>query len=39
MLANNVTVVQCIGIEFFQEVNGNYYPFASGNCLKIEDAF
>lgn len=38
-LANNVTVVQCIGIEFFQEVNGQYYPFASGNCLKIEDAF
>lgn len=38
-LTNNVTVVQCIGIEFFQEVNGQYYPFASGNCLKIEDAF
>ena len=38
-LGNNVTVVQCIGIEFYQEVNGNYYPFASGNCLKIEDAF
>lgn len=38
-LGNSVTVVQCIGIEFFQEVNGNYYPFSSGNCLKIEDAF
>ncbi len=38
-LGSNVTVVQCIGIEFFQEVNGQYYAFASGNCLKIEDAF
>ncbi|WP_209390660.1 hypothetical protein [Chryseobacterium sp. RR2-3-20] len=38
-LGNNVTVIQCIGIEFFQEVNGNYYAFSSGNCLRIEDAF
>ncbi|WP_312752547.1 hypothetical protein [Epilithonimonas hominis] len=39
VLDNKVSVVQCIGIEFFQEVNGNYYPFASGNCLKIEEVF
>ena len=38
-LGANVSVVQCIGIEFFQEVNGQYYPFASGNCLKIEEVF
>jgi hypothetical protein len=38
-LGTNVTVIQCIGIEFFQEVNGNYYAFNSGNCLRIEDAF
>ncbi|HLV45995.1 MAG TPA: hypothetical protein VKY32_03025 [Flavobacterium sp.] len=38
-LGTDVTVIQCIGIEFFQEVNGEYYSFASGNCLKIEDAF
>ncbi|MFC4163031.1 hypothetical protein ACFOWU_05150 [Epilithonimonas zeae] len=38
-LGANVTVIQCIGIEFFQEVNGNYYAFNSGNCLRIEDAF
>ena len=38
-LGTDVTVIQCIGIEFFQEVNGDYYSFASGNCLKIEDAF
>lgn len=38
-LGANVSVVQCIGIEFFQEVNGNYYPFSSGNCLKVEEVF
>lgn len=35
----NVTVLQCIGIEFYQQVGPNYYLFASGNCLKVEDAF
>ena len=35
----NTTVLQCIGIEFYQQVGVNYYLFASGNCLKIEDAF
>lgn len=39
VLDDKVSVVQCIGIEFFQQVNGNYYPFASGNCLKIEEVF
>ena len=39
VLDNTVSVLQCIGIEFFQEVNGKYYPFASGNCLKIEEVF
>jgi hypothetical protein len=38
-LGANVTVIQCIGIEFFQEVNTNYYALNSGNCLRIEDAF
>ena len=28
-----------IGIEFYQKVGSNYYLFATGNCLKIEDAF
>lgn len=35
----NTTVLQCIGIEFYQQVGGNFYLFASGNCLKVEDAF
>lgn len=38
-LGTNVSVVQCIGIEFYQEVNGKYYPFSSGNCLRIEEVF
>ena len=39
VLGSDVSVIQCIGIEFFQEVNGQYYPFATGNCLKIEEVF
>ena len=35
----NTTVLQCIGIEFYQQVGPNYYLFSSGNCLKVEDAF
>ncbi len=35
----NTTVLQCIGIEFYQQVGGNFYLFASGNCLKVENAF
>jgi len=34
-----VTVLQCIGIEFYQQVGPNFYLFASGNCLRIVDAF
>ncbi len=37
--AADVSVLQSIGIEFYQEVSGNFYLFSSGNCLKIEDAF
>ena len=35
----NTTVLQCIGIEFYQLVGANYYLFSSGSCLKVEDAF
>lgn len=35
----DVTVLQAVGIEFYQKVGSNYYQFASGNCLKIVDAF
>ena len=33
------SVMQCIGIEFYQKVGTEYYLFASSNCLKIEDVF
>ena len=35
----NVSVLNCIGIEFYQEVNKNFYLFNSGNALKIEAIF
>ena len=38
-LGDNVSVVQCIGIEFSQKAGEQYYAFNSGNCLKIEEVF
>jgi hypothetical protein len=35
----DVSVLQCIGIEFSQKVGVNYYLFSSGNCLKVEEVF
>jgi hypothetical protein len=39
VMTADVSALHCIGIEFFQEVNGNYYKFASGNCLTIDNIF
>lgn len=38
-LTADVSVLQCLGIEFFQQVNSNYYLFNSGNCMKVVDIF
>ncbi len=38
-MPTDVTVLQALGIEFYQKVGANYYQFSSGNCLKIVDAF
>lgn len=38
-LAENNSVIQCIGIEFYQQAGGEFYPFFSGNCLKVMDVF
>jgi hypothetical protein len=38
-LSDDVSVLQCIGIEFYQKVGANYYMFNSGNALKIDDVF
>jgi len=38
-LSADVSVLQCIGIEFYQQVGANYYLFNSGNALKIQEIF
>jgi hypothetical protein len=32
-------LISCIGIEFYQSVNGMQYLLASGNAMKIKDVF
>ena len=39
VMTNDVSVLHCIGIEFFQEVNTKYYKFSTGNCLMIDNVF
>ncbi len=39
ILTEYVSVLNCIGIEFYQQVGPNYYLFNSGNALKIQDIF
>lgn len=36
-LTNDVSVLACMGIEFYQQVGSEYYLFNSGNALKIKD--
>ncbi|HPT15578.1 MAG TPA: hypothetical protein PK796_12365 [Bacteroidales bacterium] len=36
---DDCTIIAVAGIEFFQQVNENYYAFASGNALKVVDAY
>lgn len=35
----SVSVLNCIGIEFYQMVGANYYLFSAGNALTIDDVF
>jgi hypothetical protein len=35
----DVTVLNSIGIEFFQKVGANYYQLNTGNSLKIQNVF
>lgn len=35
----DVSVLQCIGIEFYQKVGTSYYLLSSSNCLKIDNIF
>jgi len=38
-LTANVAVLGSIGIEFYQQVGGNYYLFNAGNAMKVQDVF
>lgn len=38
-MTEDVSVLNCIGIEFYQQVGSNYYLFASGNALRIDTVF
>ena len=35
----DVNLINVVGIEFYQEVNSNYYIFNQGNAMKIVDIF
>lgn len=35
----SVSVLNCIGIEFYQKVGSNYYLFASGNAMRVDTLF
>ncbi|MDM1043153.1 hypothetical protein ACTS9T_15095 [Empedobacter falsenii] len=38
-LSADVSVVNILAVEFYQEVNGNYYLFAQGNAMKVVKIF
>ena len=35
----DVSLISCVGIEFYQKVGANYYIFSVGNSLKIKNIF
>ena len=39
VMTENMSVLESVGIEFFQFVNGEYYLFNSGNALKVQRIF
>jgi len=39
VMSADVSVLQCVGIEFSQIVGANYYNFSSGNCMQIVEIF
>ena len=38
-LTADVSVINILGVEFYQEVNGTQYLFAQGNAMKIDTIF
>ena len=39
VLTNDVSVANVVGIEFYQEVGGQYYLFAGGNAMQVGKVF
>lgn len=39
VMSDVVSVVQCLGIEFFQAVGAEYYVFAQDNAMKVVNVF
>jgi hypothetical protein len=39
VMTANVSLLACVGIEFYQKVGDNYYTFNDGNSLKIQSIF
>lgn len=38
-MSTDVSVVQCLGIEFYQEVDGQMYQLSQGNTMKVVNVF
>jgi len=38
-LSNQVSVVQCLGILFFEKIGTAFYPLNQGKAMKIVDVF
>ncbi len=38
-LTDDTSLIACVGIEFLQQVNGNFYLLSSGNALKVFDIY
>lgn len=38
-LTPNVSLIQSVGVEFYQQVGDAYYLFKTGHCLKIQDLY
>jgi hypothetical protein len=38
-MTNDVSLISCVGIEFYQKVGANYYIFSVGNSMKIKNIF
>ena len=39
VMTNDVSLISCVGIEFYQKVGANYYIFNVGNSMKIKNIF